>query len=141
MTMPLPALVAALADLARRPARAWLHDRRGRSLASGHEVRLTLDERALAGFDLHSCARVLARILGRCAAADGFIELVLLSAHSGEELLRCPPRNGDTILARAFCDQVESGVAAARPSSLSDLGSRSEKIAGRGQILTISQCQ
>lgn len=116
MTMLLPALVAALADLARRPARAWLHDRRGRSLASGLEVRLTLDERALAGVGLHSCARVLARILGRCAAADGFVELVLLSARSGEELLRCPPRNGDTILARAFCDQVESGAAAARPT-------------------------
>jgi len=27
------------------------------------------------------------------------------------------------------------------PSSLSDLGSQSEKIAGRGQILTVSQCQ
>jgi type VI secretion system protein ImpG len=73
---------------------AWIRHKRGTSLAHGVEVRLTLDEEAFAGASLHLFAQVIDRFLGLYVHLNSFVELVILSHHSGKELFRCRPRSG-----------------------------------------------
>jgi type VI secretion system protein ImpG len=73
---------------------AWIRHKRGTSLAHGVEVRLTLDEEAFAGASLHLFAQVIDRFLGLYVHLSSFVELVILSHHSGKELFRCRPRSG-----------------------------------------------
>jgi type VI secretion system protein ImpG len=73
---------------------AWIRHKRGTSLAHGIEVRLTLDEEAFAGASLHLFAQVIDRFLGLYVHLNSFVELVILSHHSGKELFRCRPRSG-----------------------------------------------
>jgi type VI secretion system protein ImpG len=76
-----------------------VRDRRGASLVDGVEVRLCIDEEGFVGTGIHLFAQVVARYLGLSVQVNSFAELVIVSATSGEELLRCPPCNGDLQLA------------------------------------------
>jgi type VI secretion system protein ImpG len=73
---------------------AWMRHKRGTSLVHGIEVRLMLDEEAFAGASLHLFAQVIDQFLGLYVHLNSFVELVILSNHSGKELLRCKPRSG-----------------------------------------------
>lgn len=73
---------------------AWIRHKRGSSLVHGTEVRLTLDEDAFVGAGLHLFAQVLEQFFGMVVHINSFVELVILSRHSGKELLRCQPRSG-----------------------------------------------
>ena len=48
---------------------------------------------------LHAFVAVLNRFFGLYVHANSFVQLVVLSRRSAEEILRCPPCNGDAILA------------------------------------------
>lgn len=87
--------IGGIVGLAHRPATARLRDRRGVSLAHGVEVRLTLDEAAFAGSGIHAFAQVIDHFLGLSVHLNSFIQLTVLSEKTGQELLRCLPRNGD----------------------------------------------
>lgn len=69
------------------------------SFVRGIEVRLTLDESGFVGSGLHLFAQVLDRFFGLYVQANSFTQLILLSKHTGRVLVKCPPRNGDSILA------------------------------------------
>jgi type VI secretion system protein ImpG len=73
---------------------AWIRYKRGTSLVHGMEVRLTLDEEAFVGAGLHLFVQVLDQFLGMYVHINSFVELVILSQHSGKELFRCKPRSG-----------------------------------------------
>jgi type VI secretion system protein ImpG len=73
---------------------AWIRHKRGSSLVHGTEVRLTLDEDAFVGAGLHLFAQVLEQFFGMVVHINSFVELVILTRHSGKELLRCQPRSG-----------------------------------------------
>lgn len=68
------------------------------SFVRGTEVRITIDEEAFAGSGLDVFARVIDRFLGLYVHINSFVELVLLSSRSGEELIRCKPHSGASIL-------------------------------------------
>lgn len=73
---------------------AWMRDARGASLVRGLEVRITLDEEAFVGSGMHLFVQVIDQFLGLYVQFNSFIELVALSQRTGEELIRCQPRNG-----------------------------------------------
>lgn len=92
-------LIEGLVALERRPAVAWLPGRHFASVTRGVEVRLTIDEEHFVGIGISAFANVLDRFFGLYVHANSFTQLVLLSRHSGEELIRCPARSGESILA------------------------------------------
>lgn len=77
----------------------WLAGKPFASFVRGYELQLTLDEEHFVGSGLDAFARVIDRFLGLYVHLNSFIQLILVSSHSGEELLRCAPRSGDAILA------------------------------------------
>lgn len=86
--------IAGIVALEHVEASAWLRHKRGSSLAHGTEVRLTIDEEAFVGAGLHLFVQVIDQFFALYVQMNSFIELVVLSHQSGEELFRCKPRNG-----------------------------------------------
>ncbi|WP_449406028.1 type VI secretion system baseplate subunit TssF [Massilia phosphatilytica] len=86
--------IAGVVGLEHAEATAWIRHRRGSSLAHGTEVRLTIDEEAFVGAGLHLFVQVIDQFFALYVQMNSFIELVILSHHTGEELVRCKPRSG-----------------------------------------------
>jgi type VI secretion system protein ImpG len=86
--------IAGVVGLDHAEATAWIRHKRGSSLAHGTEVRLTIDEEAFVGAGLHLFAQVVDRFFALYVQMNSFVELVILSHQSGEELFRCKPRSG-----------------------------------------------
>lgn len=91
--------IEGMVDLTQRSVTAWLPGKHFASVARGTEIRLTVDEESFVGAGISIFARVLDAFFGLYVHANSFTQLVLLSRRSGEELIRCPARNGDSILA------------------------------------------
>lgn len=81
-----------------KPATAWLPGVPFATFVRGTEVRLTIDEESFVGTGLALPAAVLDRFFGLYAHANSFTRLILVSARTKEEVLTCPPRNGDVTL-------------------------------------------
>jgi type VI secretion system protein ImpG len=86
--------IAGVIGLKHAEATAWIRHKRGSSLAHGTEVRLTVDEEAFVGAGLHLFVQVIDQFFALYVQMNSFIELVVLSHQSGEELFRCKPRSG-----------------------------------------------
>ncbi|MBT0963770.1 type VI secretion system baseplate subunit TssF [Denitromonas iodatirespirans] len=82
-----------------RAATAWLPGKPFASFVRGLEVTLTLDEGSFVGSGLDIFARCIDRFLGLYVHLNSYIQLVLISGRTGEELIRCAPRTGESILA------------------------------------------
>jgi type VI secretion system protein ImpG len=76
----------------------WLPGQPFATFVRGLEIRLTIDESGFVGSSLLAFARVLDHFFGLYVHLNSFTQLVILSARDKEELLRCPPRSGDSIL-------------------------------------------
>ncbi|WP_183677264.1 MULTISPECIES: type VI secretion system baseplate subunit TssF [unclassified Janthinobacterium] len=87
-------LINGIAALTHVPTTTWLRHRRGTSLVHGVELRMTLDEEAFVGSSMHLFVQVIDHFLGLYVQINSFIELIVLSLQSGEELIRCKPRSG-----------------------------------------------
>jgi len=62
-------------------------------------VRIGVDEAGIVGSSLHAFSAVLDRFFGLYVHLNSFTQLVIVSARDAErELVRCPPRSGDSIL-------------------------------------------
>ena len=81
-----------------RPVTAWLPGNPFACLVRGIEVQITIDEESFVGSGIYGFASVLEQFLGLYAHINSFVQLVILSKRSGEELLRCKPRSGDLSL-------------------------------------------
>jgi type VI secretion system protein ImpG len=90
--------IAGIVGLEHAHATAWIRHKRGASLAHGTEVRLTIDEEAFVGSGLHLFVQVIDQFFALYVQMNSFIELVILSHQSGEELFRCKPRSGSMAL-------------------------------------------
>jgi type VI secretion system protein ImpG len=90
--------IAGVVGLEHVETTAWIKHRRGSSLAHGTEVRLTIDEEAFVGAGLHLFVQVIDQFFALYVQMNSFIELVILSHQSGEELFRCKPRSGSMTL-------------------------------------------
>lgn len=84
--------------LEHRPTSAWLPGKHFASVVRGIEIRLTLDEAAFVGHGIAAFASVLDHFFGLYVHANSFTQLTLLSSEHGEELIRCEPRSGESIL-------------------------------------------
>ena len=91
--------IAGIVELEHAEATTWMRHKNGVSLAHGTEVRLTIDEEAFVGAGLHLFVQVLDQFFALYVQMNSFIELVILSHRTGEELFRCKPRSGSMSLA------------------------------------------
>jgi type VI secretion system protein ImpG len=81
-----------------RESTIWLPGKPFASFVRGLEVRITLDEASFVGSGLDVFARCMDRFLALYVHLNSFIQLVVLSGRTGEELVRCAPRTGESIL-------------------------------------------
>ncbi|NMG44324.1 type VI secretion system baseplate subunit TssF [Aromatoleum toluvorans] len=81
-----------------REKTCWMVGRPFAGFVRGVEVRLTVDEDSFVGVGLDVFSRVIDRFLGLYVHLNSFVQLVLVSVRTGEELVRCKPRSGDSIL-------------------------------------------
>ena len=77
----------------------WMPGQPFACFVRGLEVRLTIDESSFAGSGLDVFIRCIDRFFGLYVSLNSFIQLIVVSSRTGEELIRCAPRNGDSILA------------------------------------------
>ena len=61
----------------------------------GVEIRVSLNEEGFVGTGVHLFAQMLDHFFGMYVHANSFTQLVFVSAKTGEEILRCKPRNGE----------------------------------------------
>lgn len=78
-----------------KPATAWLPGEPHATFVRGTAVRLTVDEDSFVGTGLGLFAAMLDRFFALYVHANSFTRLTLISARTQEEVLSCPPRNGD----------------------------------------------
>jgi type VI secretion system protein ImpG len=90
--------IAGIVGLKAEPSTAWIRNRHGASLVHGIELQVTLDEAAYAGSGMHAFAQLMNHFFGLYVHINSYTQLVVLSKHSGKELLRCLPRNGNLTL-------------------------------------------
>ncbi|HXE39890.1 MAG TPA: type VI secretion system baseplate subunit TssF [Azonexus sp.] len=76
----------------------WMPGKPFACFVRGQEVCLTIDESSFVGSGLDVFARCIDRFLGLYVSLNSFIQLVVVSKRTGEELIRCAPRNGESIL-------------------------------------------
>ena len=87
-----------IVEMNTKPTTAWLPGNPFACLVRGVEVKMTIDEESFVGTSIYGFARVLEQFLGLYAHANSFVQLVILSKRTNEELLRCKPRSGDLSL-------------------------------------------
>jgi type VI secretion system protein ImpG len=82
-----------------RATAAWLPGKPFASFVRGIEVHITVDKASFVGSGLDVFAQCIDRFLGLYVHLNSFTQLVVLSGKTGEELIRCAPRTGESILA------------------------------------------
>lgn len=69
------------------------------TFARGVQIRVVVDESHYAGIGLFMFAQILDHFFGLYVHANSFTQLSIVSRQSGQELIKCPARNGESILA------------------------------------------
>ena len=90
--------IEGLLDVTQTDKTVWMPGQPFACFVRGVEVRLTIDESSFVGGGLDVFVRCIDRFLGLYVSLNSFIQLVIVSNRTGEELIRCAPRNGDSIL-------------------------------------------
>lgn len=85
-------------DIGQADKTVWMAGKPFACFVRGVEVRLKIDETSFVGSGLDVFVRCIDRFLGLYVCLNSFIQLVVVSSRTGEELIRCAPRNGDSIL-------------------------------------------
>ena len=68
------------------------------TFVKGIEIQLSVNEQNFVGTSVEHVARLLDHFFGLYVHTNSFTQLVVCAHDTGEEILRCPPRNGDQIL-------------------------------------------
>ncbi|PKO88311.1 MAG: type VI secretion system baseplate subunit TssF [Betaproteobacteria bacterium HGW-Betaproteobacteria-12] len=76
----------------------WLSGKPFACFVRGQEVCLSIDESSFVGSGMDVFARCIDRFLGLYVSLNSFSQLLVVSNRTGEELIRCAPRNGESIL-------------------------------------------
>lgn len=88
-----------LVGIEQRAAVQWLPGKPFATFVRGIEIRLTIDEEHFVGTSLASFVAVIDTFFGLYVHLNSFVQLVVVSKRTGEEILRCKPRSGESILA------------------------------------------
>ncbi len=81
-----------------KPVTAWLPGEPFATFVRGTQVRLTVDEDSFVGTGLGLFASVMDQFFGLYVHINSFTQVSVVSARTQEEVLSCPPRNGQTPL-------------------------------------------
>jgi type VI secretion system protein ImpG len=65
----------------------------------GTEVRLIIDEAHFVGASIATFVGAINTFLGYYVQFNSFVQLIVISKHTGEEIVRCKPRSSDLVLA------------------------------------------
>lgn len=87
-----------IVDVEQRAAVQWLPGKPFATFVRGVEIRVTIDEDHFVGTSLGTFVRVLDVFFGLYVHINSFVQLVVISQLTGEEILRCKPRSGESIL-------------------------------------------
>jgi type VI secretion system protein ImpG len=87
-----------IVNVEQRSAVQWLPGKPFATFVRGVEIRVTVDEDHFVGTSLGTFVRVLDVFFGLYVHINSFVQLVVLSELTGEEILRCKPRSGESIL-------------------------------------------
>ncbi|KLU25923.1 type VI secretion protein [Caballeronia mineralivorans PML1(12)] len=90
--------IEGITAIEQRPAIQWLPGKPFATFVRGIEIRLTIDEQHFVGTSLGSFVRVIDTFFGLYVHLNSFVQLVVVSKRTGEEILRCKPRSGESIL-------------------------------------------
>lgn len=88
-------LIGGIVALDHADTSCWLRRQRGPFLVHGIEIRLTVDEDAFIGSGVYLFIQVMDHFLGLYVQHNSFVELVVVSHQTGEEIKRCKPRSGN----------------------------------------------
>ncbi len=86
--------IEGVTGIAHRPATAMMQGNPFPVFVRGLEIELTLDEASYIGTGCFLFASVLDHFFAQYVHTNSFTRLVVRSARDGEEILRCPARNG-----------------------------------------------
>jgi type VI secretion system protein ImpG len=87
-----------ISAIEQRPSVQWLPGKPFATFVRGIEIRLTLDELHFVGTSLGSFVRVIDMFFGLYVHLNSFVQLTVISKRTGEEIMRCKPRSGESIL-------------------------------------------
>lgn len=87
-----------IVSLEHQAATTWLPGRPFGSVVRGTEIRVGIDESHFVGTGIQAFASVLDHFFALYVHANSFTRCVLVSSQSGEELITCPARSGESIL-------------------------------------------
>lgn len=90
--------IRGITDLQHNTIMAWIPGVPCASLMPGIEIRLTIDEEAFVGHGVHLFAQTLDHFFSLHCQINVFSQLVVMSQQTGEELMKCAPRSGPTLL-------------------------------------------
>lgn len=91
--------IEGIVGLSHEPTTAWLSGRHFASVVRGVKIVLTLDESGFVGTGIAAFASVMDRFFGLYVHANSFTQLTFLSSATGEVLIQCEPRSGESIVA------------------------------------------
>lgn len=91
--------VDGIVNVEQRAAVQWLPGKPFATFVRGLEIRLTVDEDHFVGASLGTFVRVIDVFFGLYVHINSFVQLVVVSRRTGEEIMRCLPRSGESILA------------------------------------------
>ncbi|MFP6562272.1 type VI secretion system baseplate subunit TssF [Paraburkholderia sp. B3] len=87
-----------IVGIEQRGAVQWLPGKPFATFVRGIEVRVTIDEEHFVGSSLAAFVRVLDHFFGLYVHLNSFVQLIVVSKRTGEEIIRCKPRTGESIL-------------------------------------------
>ncbi|PIF75575.1 MULTISPECIES: type VI secretion system baseplate subunit TssF [unclassified Variovorax] len=90
--------IEAITAIEQQATTQWLPGKPFATFVRGIELRLTVDETGFVGSSLQAFARVMDHFFGLYVHLNSFTQLVIVSARDKEELVRCKPRSGESIL-------------------------------------------
>ncbi len=90
--------IEAIVAVGHEPVNAWISGKHFPSVVRGVNIRLTLDETGFVGTGVAAFIGVLDRFLSLYVHANSFTQLVVISHATGEVIVECPARSGESIL-------------------------------------------
>jgi type VI secretion system protein ImpG len=90
--------IEGIVGIEQRAAVQWLPGKPFATFVRGVEIRLTLDEEHFVGTSVATFVRLLDTFFGLYVHLNSFVQLIVVSKRTGEEILRCKPRSGESIL-------------------------------------------
>lgn len=91
--------IEGIVDVVSRDAAVELPGNPFMTAVQGIEVRLTIDEAHFVGASIAAFAGTINTFLGYYVQLNSFVQLIVVSKHTGEEIIRCKPRSSDLVLA------------------------------------------